>query len=198
MNRLIKKNLYERIKLYELVRILDRALSTLQHNKSKDDFDSILGTIIPVTHLKSYEAQAISHYTKSIFGMIREELWDEGKLIHKECIERQGLNVYRFTMFQKLREEWIVTFEPIALEIKCSCKGMESGGIPCCHAFIVMKAENLQELPLPMVLKRWSKGAKDNKTSSHTLQNLHALQQDSKSCCPFNYMQQTMLHCKHR
>lgn len=56
MNKVIKKNLHKRIKHYEFVRVLDRAIVTVHNNESKDDFDSISGDIISITHLKHYES----------------------------------------------------------------------------------------------------------------------------------------------
>lgn len=105
MNKVIKKNLNERIKLYEFVCVLDLALASVRQNEAKDDFDSISGNVISVTHLKTYESQAATLYTRSVFEMIREELWDEGKLTQKECIEKNGLHIYIFKFFQKLHEE---------------------------------------------------------------------------------------------
>ena len=36
----------------------------------------------------------------------------------------------------------------------------ESIGIPCCHMFVVMKVEHLEEIPTSCILKRWIKLAK--------------------------------------
>ena len=41
-----------------------------------------------------------------------------------------------------------------------SCKLLETIGIPCSHLFIVMKAENIAEIPSLMILPRWTKDVK--------------------------------------
>ena len=41
-----------------------------------------------------------------------------------------------------------------------SCKLLETIGIPCSHLFIMMKAENITEIPSLMILPRWTKDVK--------------------------------------
>ena len=44
--------------------------------------------------------------------------------------------------------------------LSCSCKLLETIGIPCSHSFILLKAQNMTEIPSSIILSRWSKGAK--------------------------------------
>ncbi|XLR27703.1 hypothetical protein S83_055603, partial [Arachis hypogaea] len=43
----------------------------------------------------------------------------------------------------------------------CSCKLVESRGIPCSHVFCAMKFENILEFPDSLIYKRWTKNAKN-------------------------------------
>ncbi|KDO48112.1 hypothetical protein CISIN_1g037678mg, partial [Citrus sinensis] len=47
--------------------------------------------------------------------------------------------------------------------ITCSCKMMESAGIPCRHIFHVMMLEQLARIPPTLILGRWAKSAKVSK-----------------------------------
>ncbi|RYR42334.1 hypothetical protein Ahy_A08g038795 [Arachis hypogaea] len=45
---------------------------------------------------------------------------------------------------------------------RCSCLRMESFGLPCVHILAVLVRFDMESLPKSLVLKRWSKWAKDD------------------------------------
>ncbi|KAF1870072.1 hypothetical protein Lal_00017652 [Lupinus albus] len=47
------------------------------------------------------------------------------------------------------------------VDIKCSCKRMESFGMPCSHSVFVLLILDISQLPSCLVLERWTKKAKD-------------------------------------
>lgn len=53
-------------------------------------------------------------------------------------------------------------FRPSYLKFKCSCERLESLGIPCEHLVAVMVDMGIVQLPECVVLKRWTKYAKDS------------------------------------
>ncbi|KAK2654599.1 hypothetical protein Ddye_014455 [Dipteronia dyeriana] len=55
--------------------------------------------------------------------------------------------------------------------MKCSWKLFESVGIPCNHCFSIMKAEHLQHIPAPLIMRRWTKTTK-NGDNSDTMNNV--------------------------
>ncbi|KAJ1438939.1 Zinc finger, SWIM-type [Sesbania bispinosa] len=59
-------------------------------------------------------------------------------------------------------KEWQVTYNPSNNDFKCVCMRMESWGLACEHIVVVLVHMSIDELPRCLVLKRWSKGAKDD------------------------------------
>ncbi|KAJ1395112.1 Zinc finger, PMZ-type [Sesbania bispinosa] len=57
--------------------------------------------------------------------------------------------------------EWRVCLYDNSKEIKCACLRMESRGLPCEHIVCVLAHLGIDEIPEILVLKRWSKAAKD-------------------------------------
>lgn len=69
--------------------------------------------------------------------------------------------IYMVSKYQLSNREWYVSFYPAGNTFKCSCKRMESYGLPCDHMLTVLVYLNIAELPDCMVLDRWTKKAKD-------------------------------------
>ncbi|KAJ1408298.1 Zinc finger, PMZ-type [Sesbania bispinosa] len=57
--------------------------------------------------------------------------------------------------------EWRVSLYDTSKELKCACLKMESRGLPCEHIVAVLAHLGIDEIPESLVLKRWSKAAKD-------------------------------------
>ncbi|CAI0423130.1 unnamed protein product, partial [Linum tenue] len=51
-------------------------------------------------------------------------------------------------------------------DVHCSCGIFEFCGIPCRHIFCILKAENQIQIPKSLILKRWTKDAKEFDPSS--------------------------------
>ncbi|KAK2650665.1 hypothetical protein Ddye_018154 [Dipteronia dyeriana] len=69
--------------------------------------------------------------------------------------------VYTFKKFARGDKTWKVRYTPSPNIFKSSCKTFEILGIPCCHAFSVMKATNQQHIPETLIMQRWIMIAKD-------------------------------------
>ncbi|KAK7267162.1 hypothetical protein RIF29_19826 [Crotalaria pallida] len=74
-------------------------------------------------------------------------------ITHLPKLERSGALVYS--------HDWLVSVFSDKLNLKCSCLGMESFGLPCPHIVAVLVHIDVEELPSSLVLNRWCKTAKE-------------------------------------
>ncbi|KAK2634432.1 hypothetical protein Ddye_029224 [Dipteronia dyeriana] len=149
-----------RLKLYEFVRQIDRALARVRSNEAKDDFESRSSSLVPGTHLEWLEKHAADIYTVNVFTMVLEEIREEARLIISGCVEDMDKRVYTFTKFRSPHLKWTALYRPATKDIECSCLLFQTVGIPCSHLFSVMKAEHLCEIPECLIMQRWRKNAK--------------------------------------
>ncbi|TXG49202.1 hypothetical protein EZV62_025077 [Acer yangbiense] len=149
-----------RLKLYEFVRQIDRALARVRSNEAKDDFESRSSSPVPGTHLEWLEKHAADIYTVNIFTVVLEEIREEARLIISGCVEDMDKRVYTFTKFRSPHLKWTAVYSPATKDIECSCLLFQTVGIPCSHLFSVMKAEHLCEIPECLIMQRWRKNAK--------------------------------------
>lgn len=162
MNSYLNCFFHSRLKMFEFVRQIDKAVSWIRYNEAKDDFES---SSIPVliTHLERLEKHAVQIYTRNAFYMVRNEIQEETLLIVSGCANEVDRRVYTLTKFRNAHMRWIVAYWRKDHRIQCSCKGFETVGLPCSHSFSVMKAEHLLSIPDNLILRRWTKDAKDGK-----------------------------------
>ncbi|WJX67125.1 hypothetical protein P8452_51618 [Trifolium repens] len=69
--------------------------------------------------------------------------------------------VYRFCKYHASKQEWNISFYPDDDVFKCSCKKMESFGLPCEHIIALLVFLDIAELPNTLVVARWTKNAKE-------------------------------------
>lgn len=99
-------------------------------------------------------------YTKAVFYIVREEIDKEG-LLTATLIEEDMLSkTYQVKKFGNQHKEHTVILYIESRKLSCTCMHYNSVGIPCSHSFVVMKVENLPEIPNCMILSRWRKDAK--------------------------------------
>ena len=89
------------------------------------------------------------------------------------CAQTANSNIYTLTKFQYPEQKWTMVFYNKEVAITCSCKMMESAGIPCRHIFHVVKFEQLVRIPLTLILGRWTKLAKVSKVMKMTAVTSH-------------------------
>lgn len=114
------------------------------------------------TQLQYLEMSAASVYTREIFMLFRPVL-ERACTCRVEKVRRSG-STFQYTVSRYIREgiEWKVSFCQSTLTFKCSCQRLESLGIPCEHVIAVCVSLNIVQLPETVILKRWTKGAKDD------------------------------------
>ncbi|KAK0603061.1 hypothetical protein LWI29_001009 [Acer saccharum] len=133
----------------------------LRNNEMKDDFDSINEHPVLVTHLLQLEKHVAEVYTRNTFAWVRDEIKSEAKLSILNCVDDMDSVMYTFKKFVVGDKTWNVRYTPSTNIFKCSCKMFQTMGIPCCHAFSVMKAMNQHHIPETLIMQRWTKNAKD-------------------------------------
>ncbi|KAK6253555.1 hypothetical protein QUC31_015275 [Theobroma cacao] len=86
------------------------------------------------------------------------------QLFYHECRfeDEPSIRVYQLMKYGDLSERIRVEFHVDDENIKCSCLKFETNGIPCPHIIHVMILEQLNRIPLNLIMKRWTKNAKDD------------------------------------
>ncbi|KAK0576123.1 hypothetical protein LWI29_012259 [Acer saccharum] len=161
INYFLNQFLHRRLKLYEFMSHINRAMSRLRNNEMKDDFDTINEHPVLVTHLLQLEKHDAEVYTRNIFAWVRDEIKSEAKLSILNCVDDMDNVMYKFKKFDASDKTWNVRYTPSINIFKYSCEMFETMGIPCCHAFSVMKAMNQHHIPETLIMQRWTKNAKD-------------------------------------
>ncbi|TXG60642.1 hypothetical protein EZV62_015215 [Acer yangbiense] len=178
INYFLNRFLYRRLKLYEFINHIDKAMSRLRNNEMNDDFDTINEHPVLVTHLLQLEKHAAEVYTRNTFAWVRDEIKSEAKLSILNCVDDMDSVMYTFKTFAVGDKTWKVRYTPFTNNFKCSCKMFQTMGIPCCHAFSVMKAMNQHHIPARLIMQRWTKNAKDvsELDSSYTITTPNVMQ----------------------
>ncbi|KAH9801186.1 protein FAR1-RELATED SEQUENCE [Citrus sinensis] len=171
----LNRFLQYRLKLYEFVLQIDRALRNIRTTEVQDEFKTKFSTPVLTTHLRSLEKHATNVFPISVFHWIREEIRQEATLIQFEALNCTDTNYYTLTQFGNVDIKWTVVYNKPTNKIDCSCQMMDSAGIPCRHMFHVMKVEQFRNIPDNMILHRWTKKVKD-----YTSCNLARSQVDSE------------------
>ncbi|QHO46900.1 Protein FAR-RED ELONGATED HYPOCOTYL [Arachis hypogaea] len=88
----------------------------------------------------------------------------------KSSIEAQFQDAYTHAKFSSIFNNFSVTYDSVAAEVKCQCLLFESRGILCRHALSVLSFEQVSQVSPRYILERWSKKVKRRHThikSSH-------------------------------
>lgn len=122
------------------------------YKEVEDDFASDYGDIVLQTNFKSLECSAMKVFTKEIFMKFRDVLQQSTVMVVTGCKETYTHFIYIVTKYQLPGLEWHVSFYPSGDIFKCSCKRMESYGLPYDHIVALLVYLNFGELPECLVL----------------------------------------------
>ncbi|GAY64419.1 hypothetical protein CUMW_233440 [Citrus unshiu] len=103
---------------------------------------------------------AAKRHASAMFRLVREEIDKEALLTAEMCDQDIMSTTYRVRRFGSVGKEVKVVINETSKTLSCTCKLLETIGIPCSHSFVVCKAQNMTEIPSSMILSRWSKAAK--------------------------------------
>ncbi|KAL5810603.1 hypothetical protein ACOSQ4_027171 [Xanthoceras sorbifolium] len=115
INAYMNRFLICRLKLYEFMRQIDRAMARLRHTKAKDDFETLNEHPVLVTHLPSYEKQASEVYTRGIFQWVHDEMKEETQLTVTNIGTKYGTYVPCRHTFGLLKAQSMINIPPSLL-----------------------------------------------------------------------------------
>ncbi|KAL5739587.1 hypothetical protein ACOSQ2_028767 [Xanthoceras sorbifolium] len=160
INAYLNRFLNCRLKLYEYMRQIDRAMERLRHTEMKDDFENLNEHHILVTHLELLEKHATELYTRGIFQLVHDKIEEKAKLSICKFVDGVESQTYTFRKFDGGNKTWNVSYNPMLSMLQCSCKLFEAAGIPYRHTLGVMKAQNMRRIPRTLLMTRWIINAK--------------------------------------
>jgi hypothetical protein len=138
-----------------------RWLNYVRYREIEADYASSFGETVLQTQHKSLEKSAAKQYTRSVFKLFRP-------VLERACrckIEEKVCNgsIFNYNVFKYPRDDihWTVSYCQERLTFECSCKKLETFGIPCEHIVAVLVYMNIRKLPESVVMERWTKRAKD-------------------------------------
>ncbi|KAK3219162.1 hypothetical protein Dsin_013132 [Dipteronia sinensis] len=161
MNSFLNRFVHCRLKLYEFMQNINRALDHIRNTESFNDYQCSNTTSVYTTHLLGLEKDAANKYTRIVFYLVRDEMKEEASFSICNCVEDMDRYTYTFKRFGCENRTRTTCFIPSTNQIQCSCKMFETTGFPCSHSFTVMKAMNMQNITSSLILTRWTTGAKD-------------------------------------
>lgn len=173
MNAYLKHFVEWKLKMFEFVRQIDRAVRRIRHLEAFEDFTDLNGTPPLSTHLADIEKQAAEVLTRRAFFLFRKKIRQETSLTI-ECapIVMSDRYVYRISSYKYPDRQWTLEYRISDGHITCSCLGFETDGIPCKHTFAVMKQQKLKEIPPSLIHDRWKKNAKSRLVNAQVHRNV--------------------------
>ncbi|KAF1885732.1 hypothetical protein Lal_00002631 [Lupinus albus] len=147
----------------EFLHHFQRCLSHMRNNEVMEDFKSSYGDELLQTPYHNLEGYAASIYTRAVFKEFREVLLEAAKLRIISTQQTSSHVIYKIGKHYCPNKKWHVSHfdNGTNVDIKCSCKRMESFGMPCSHSVFVLLILDISQLPSCLVLDRWTKKAKD-------------------------------------
>ncbi|KAK2646344.1 hypothetical protein Ddye_021539 [Dipteronia dyeriana] len=85
-----------RLKLYEFMQNIDRALERIRHSETFNDYQYGNTTPVYSTHLTSLEKHAATNYTRNVFFLVRDEIKEEASF--SICNYIQDVDRYTYTL----------------------------------------------------------------------------------------------------
>lgn len=147
--------------LNEFLHHYQRCLEYMRSREIEADFKSAYGVPVMQTEVVSLERFGSLVYTREIFKVFRKRMSKSLSLNVVECIETTTSNLFVVVKYGNRKLKWHVALYTNEREVRCSCLGMESDGIPCGHIIRVLVFLDFDNLPESLVLDRWTKNAKD-------------------------------------
>nr|XP_025662163.2 protein FAR1-RELATED SEQUENCE 5-like [Arachis hypogaea] len=161
INAFVKGFLKSTDSILELVHSLDRVVKDYRNNEVIAQFHSTYYSSVLTTGLDSIERFASKVYTRAVFREVKKQIKAVATLLFRAKDSISTTTVYTFSRMGKPNRTHKVLVDPNEGKIECECSMWNSEGIPCSHIFCAMKYEGFEEIPPGLVLRRWSKDAKD-------------------------------------
>jgi len=138
----------------------EKALDDRYEKEARAEFDTFYTKPVLKTPLPM-EKQAADIYTRKIFTVFQDEVFESLALAVKFSGEDGGTSTYEVARFDEEHKAHFVCINVAEQVASCSCKMFEFEGVLCQHVLAVFKAKNVFMLPQHYILKRWTRNAKD-------------------------------------
>ncbi|XP_016206445.1 protein FAR1-RELATED SEQUENCE 5-like [Arachis ipaensis] len=149
-----------RYRVLEFVTNFQRCIDFLHDNEDELEFRSCYGTPVLQTEFVELKKSGWSKFTQEMFWRFRESLRRCVRVRIFESKVTDQCHIYRIEKYRRPDMRWIVVWEPVTNNFRCTCMRMESFGLPCVHILAVCVKLDLCALPDSLVLRRWAKTAK--------------------------------------
>ncbi|KAJ1415417.1 Zinc finger, PMZ-type [Sesbania bispinosa] len=110
----------------------------LRQRELEADFESIVGEPVLVTPFEDIERCTTRIYTRKVFLIFRSVLEKSSNVKVVSCEQTPNCWIYIVCKRAFPTHQWYVSLVHPGVELKCSCLRMESMGIPCEHAIVVL------------------------------------------------------------
>ncbi|XP_057422495.1 protein FAR1-RELATED SEQUENCE 5-like [Lotus japonicus] len=157
----LTKFVHSRQNLTDFLVQYHHCLKNMRYREVDDDFHSINGNPVPQTKMEALEISGGKHFTNAIYLLYVSVIKEAALLKVLQCHEALTCTIYTVAKLISGAKEWHVSVYGEPVDYKCSCMKMESRGLPCEHIVAVLHHLKIDELPQCLILKRWTKGAKD-------------------------------------
>ncbi|KAK3198652.1 hypothetical protein Dsin_022067 [Dipteronia sinensis] len=87
MNSFLNQFVHCRLKLYEFMQNIDRALDRIRNTESFNDYQCSNTTQVYTTHLLGLEKDVANKYTRNVFFLVRDEMKEEASFSICNCVE---------------------------------------------------------------------------------------------------------------
>ncbi|KAK3222460.1 hypothetical protein Dsin_009485 [Dipteronia sinensis] len=87
MNSFLNRFVHCRLKLYEFMQNIDRALDRIRNTESFNDYQCSNTTPVYTTHLLGLEKDVANQYTRNVFFLMRDEMKEEASFSICNCVE---------------------------------------------------------------------------------------------------------------
>ncbi|XP_059452046.1 protein FAR1-RELATED SEQUENCE 5-like [Corylus avellana] len=149
-----------RTTLQDFAKQYEKALDDRYEKEARAEFDTFYTKPVLKTPLPM-EKQAADIYTRKIFTVFQDEVFESLALAVKFSGEDGGTSTYEVARFDEEHKAHFVCSNVAEHVASCSCKMFEFEGVLCQHVLAVFKAKNIFMLPQHYILKRWTRTAKD-------------------------------------
>ncbi|KAK0585868.1 hypothetical protein LWI29_035312 [Acer saccharum] len=185
VNSLFDGYVNARTTLQDFAEQYEKALDDRCEKEGRAEFETFYTKPVLKTPLPM-EKQAAEIYTRNLFSLFQDEIFESLVLAVKHSEEKGGTGTYEVARFDEEHKVYFVALDVCEQTATCSCKMFEFEGILCRHVIAVFKATNIFMLPVHYVLKRWTKNAKDEEAvlSVQTGKNSYydVLYQEASKC----------------
>ncbi|MED6199022.1 hypothetical protein PIB30_119051 [Stylosanthes scabra] len=152
--------------VHEFVINFQRCVDFIRDNEEELEFRSLYGTPVLQTEFPELEKSAAMEYTRDIFFRLRETLKSSVRIKILDRSEMDNKVIYQTQRYMRAGKRWTVEHVKECDRFCCSCKRMESFGLPCVHVIAVLVQLDRSCIPKSLIMARWSKNVKAERVSA--------------------------------